>query len=173
MDSKIFAEGIALYNGKIFQLTWENQICFVYDEKTFNSLKEYQYIGQGWGITTDGTQLIMSDGTNILRFVNPDNFLQISTVLVTDDNKPVIYLNELEYIDGEVWANIWQKDVIARINPKTGKVIAWIDLSSLRDYLPVDNKGEVLNGIAYDAATKRIWVTGKYWVYIFEIKIVN
>jgi len=166
-----FGEGITLWDDTIVQLTWLSQTGFVYDAATFDLLREFTYTTGGWGITSDGERLIMSDGTSMLHFLDPDSFQRTGQVIVKDGNRPVIGLNELEYIDGEVFANVWQTDLIARISPESGEVTAWIDLAGLLD--PGDRPGtDILNGIAYDAKGKRLFVTGKLWPYLYEIEII-
>ncbi len=145
---------------------------FVYDRATFKQLRTFAYGGEGWGLTHDGVRLIQSDGSSVLRFIDPETLRETGTLAVTDGTRPVDELNELEYIKGEVWANIWQKDRIALIDPKTGHVNRWIDLTGL---LPPEltDKTDVLNGIAYDAVHDRIFVTGKLWPAVFEIRVVK
>ncbi|NLG28162.1 MAG: glutaminyl-peptide cyclotransferase [Chloroflexi bacterium] len=166
-----FAEGLALVDDRLIQLTWQSHVGFVYDAATFELLDTFSYATDGWGLAYDGEQLIMSDGTATLRFLDPDTLSETRTLLVKDGDDPVARLNELEYVDGEVWANVYQTDRIARISPRTGVVVGWIDLAGLlppQDRLqPVD----VLNGIAYDPATERILVTGKWWPKLFEISL--
>jgi glutamine cyclotransferase len=174
---EFFAEGMTILNDKIYQITWQEQTAFEYD-MNFNLLREMRYQGQGWGLANDGTNLLMSDGTHVIRVVNPDNFETIRTIVVKDENgKPIYKLNELEYVKGEIWANIWHSEDIgkpnhiARINPQDGKLLGWIDLQGIT---PPDAKGDdekTLNGIAYDAASDRIFVTGKLWKKLFEIMI--
>jgi glutamine cyclotransferase len=166
-----FGEGITLFAGKLYELTWQNSTAFTYDPKTFQKTGQYQYTGEGWGLTHDSKQLIMSDGTAFLRFLDPATFRETGRIQVRDGGRPIPELNELEYIDGEIWANIWQTNRIARINPQTGQVNSWVDMTGL---LPAsESKGaDVLNGIAYDPKTKRIFVTGKYWPKLFEIQVV-
>ncbi len=166
-----FAEGIEIYEGNIYQLTWVSRTCFVYDAETLNLLTEYSYWGEGWGLTKKNDLLIMSNGSHILKFINPDNFKIVKTIEVRDDGKSVTYLNELEYINGEIWANVYLQKKIARINPETGAVNSWVDLSSLYEQLEYGDYPDVLNGIAYDKENNRIFVTGKLWKYVFEIKI--
>jgi glutamine cyclotransferase len=167
-----FAEGLTDWKKSLVQLTWKSGVGFVYDLLTFKPTRTFAYGGEGWGLTHDATQLIQSDGSESLRFINPETLRETGRVTVIDGATPIENLNELEYIKGEVYANIWQKDRIACISPKTGKVARWIDLSNLltdADRLtPVD----VLNGIAYDAAHDRLFVTGKLWPKLFEIKVV-
>lgn len=168
-----FGEGIAILGDRLYQLTWQEQTGFVYDKDSFELLDTWSYPGEGWGLTTDGQRLIMSDGTNVLRFLDPETLEQVGAVQVTDpQGNRVDRLNELEYVDGEVLANVWQTDWIARIDPATGQVRGWIDLRGL---LPAEQRTQpvdVLNGIAYDAATDRLYVTGKLWPTLFEIDLV-
>lgn len=171
IDAMYFAEGIAVLGDRIYQLTWQNGIGFVYDAKTFVAERTVRYTGEGWGLTTDGTHLIQSDGTSALRFILPETFSVVREVTVTDADIPVVRINELEYVEGEVWANIWGSDRIARIEPTSGEVVGWIDLSALyprASRLPTD---DVLNGIAYDPLEQRLFVTGKNWPQLFELEI--
>ena len=165
-----FGEGIAVLGDRIYQLTWRTQTCFVYDRETFALLGTFGYPTEGWGLTTDGERLIMSDGTSKLVFRDPETFAEVGSVVVQDDDQPIPYLNELEYIDGEVWANVWRTDVIARIDPATGRVNSWINLTDLLSR--GEQRADVLNGIAHDPATGRIFVTGKLWPRLFEIEPV-
>ncbi len=169
----VFCEGIAIANNKIFQLTWQNGECFVYDAKTFDKIKTFHYRGEGWGLAFDGKSLIMSDGSSKLKFINPENFSIEKTIEVTDDKGyPLYNLNELEFINGQVWANVWTTDFVVAINPETGKVEKKLDLSELRTLLTPDNKyAEVLNGIAYNPETKNYYFSGKLWGKVFEVKI--
>ena len=169
-----FGEGITIMNDKIYQLTWREQTGFVYDINDFKLLKEFRYSGEGWGLTDDGTNLIMSDGTHVLRFIDPENFQTVRTLTVLDEkNKPVMDINELELIKGEIWANVWQKDDIIRIDPATGKILGRINLEKLVDEtMDKSSTADVLNGIAYDEKTDRIFITGKKWNKLYEIKIV-
>lgn len=168
-----FSEGIALLNNKLYMLTWMNGICFVYNPEDFKQTGTFKYEGEGWGLTTDSNSLIMSDGTNILRYINPENFNIDKTMYVSEKGTPVGALNELEYIDGNIWANIWGDDRIAVIKPETGNIIAWIDLKPLRNEVRGINNLDVLNGIAYDASTKTIYLTGKYWPWIFVVEYIK
>jgi glutamine cyclotransferase len=171
LDAKYFGEGITVWGDTLLQLTWQSEIGFVYDLKTFKQTKTFTYQGEGWGLTHDGTRLIMSDGTSALRFLDPKTLKETGRVTVRDGGTPVEKLNELEMVKGEVFANVWETARIARISPKTGQVTGWIDLAGLLD--PRDAAGtDVLNGIAYDAAGDRLFVTGKWWPKLFEIKIV-
>ena len=167
-----FGEGLALLKGRLFQLTWRSQVGFIYDAATFQPVGQFHYSGEGWGLTEDGTSLILSDGTSTLRFLDPVSFEVRRTVKVTDDGKEVIRLNELEYVNGEVFANVWMSDRIARIDPTTGRVTGWIDLTGLLPPEERSGREDVLNGIAYDAANDRLFVTGKYWPRLFQIRLV-
>lgn len=165
-----FGEGITLFNGTLFQLTWQSGLAFSYDGKTFAPKKTFPYKGEGWGLTSDGTQLIMSDGTNELRYLDGVSFKELRRIKVTAVGQAVKELNELEYVKGEILANVWQTDYVARIDPKTGIVSSWIDLRGLltpRERATTD----VLNGIAYDAKGDRLFVTGKLWPKVFEITL--
>lgn len=166
-----FAEGITLLNGKLYQLTWQNGVGFIYDASTLTKTGQFKYDGEGWGLTNDGKSLILSDGTNRIRFLDPTSFQVTKTIQVVDGNKPVSSLNELEYFDGQIYSNVWHKDLIAIINPQSGKVNAWINLQGLLKPGDVRDEEAVLNGIAYDSATKRLFVTGKLWPKLFEIRI--
>ena len=166
-----FGEGIALLNNRIYQLTWKNETLLVYDLRSFREIKKIQYSGEGWGLTTNGKLLLMSDGSSVITFRDPGTFRVVRKIVVHDGENMVQHLNELEYIKGEIWANIYLDDIIVRISPASGKVKGWIDLSSLRSYLPKNAQVDVINGIAYDAKDDRIFVTGKFWPKIFEIKL--
>lgn len=166
-----FAEGITLLKGKIYQLTWQDHAGFIYDAATFAKLGEFKYAGEGWGLANDGQSLILSDGTNRIRFLDPDNFEVRKAIAVFDGKTPVNELNELEFIKGEIYANIWHADRIARIDPQTGKVVGWIDLAGLLAPGEVQDEEAVLNGIAFDEASGRIFVTGKLWPKLFEIRL--
>jgi glutamine cyclotransferase len=170
LDAMYFGEGIAVLADRVYQLTWQNGIAFVYDATTFAAERTFRYTGEGWGLTTDGTHLILSDGTSALRFLDPETLSVVRQLTVTDAEIPVVQINELEYVEGEIWANIWHSDRIARIAPDTGKVVGWIDLSALypRNGRPAE---AVLNGIAYDPAEQRLFVTGKNWPQLFELEI--
>jgi glutamine cyclotransferase len=171
MASVYFGEGIAVVGNRIWQLTWQNQTAFLYDKQTLSELDTVHYPTEGWGLTYDGTRLIMSDGTATLYFRDPDTFQLLGQVQVYDDQGPVVRLNELEYIEGQVFANVWQTDRIAIIDPGTGRVEAWLDLTGLLDPADVTQAVDVLNGIAYDADTTRLFVTGKLWPKLFQIEI--
>jgi glutaminyl-peptide cyclotransferase len=166
-----FAEGITMLNGKIYQLTWQHQVGFIYDPQKLEKIGQFPYDGEGWGITTDGRSLIISDGSNRLRFLDPDSFRVTKTIAVLDGKTPVDDLNELEYVNGEIYANVWHDERIATIDPQNGRVTGWIDLSGLLQAGDVRDPEAVLNGIAYDQASDRLFVTGKLWPRLFEIKI--
>jgi glutamine cyclotransferase len=172
LSPEYFGEGITIFEDRIIQLTWKAGLGFVYDKDSFELLGTFRYLTQGWGITHDGTALIMSDGSSTLHFLDPETFEKIGQIPVFDEQGPVSMLNELEYVQGKVYANVWQTDRVAIIDLGTGQVTAWIDLRGLleaEDYLqPVD----VLNGIAYDADGKRLFVTGKLWPKLFEIELL-
>jgi len=172
LDKQYFGEGITIFKGKIYQLTYQTHIGFIYDLKTFKLLGTWQYEGEGWALTNDGTNLIMSNGSNKLNYLDPQTLTIVKTLEVTDEGFLIERLNELEYIKGEIYANIWTTDRIARIDPATGKVNLWIDLTGLLSANERDKPGvDVLNGIAYDEKNDRIFVTGKCWPKLFEIKI--
>lgn len=173
LSPSLFGEGITLYKERIYQVTWTNNVGFVYDISTFDQINKFYYQTQGWGLTTVDDRIVMSDGTNALYFYEPDLFTVTSRIEVYDDENPVDSLNELEYIDGEIWANIWMTDLIARIDPVSGKVIAYIDLDGILSDPYFNTDDNVLNGIAYDEAGERIFVTGKNWPNLFEIKITE
>lgn len=166
-----FAEGIALLNNKIYQLTWQHQVGFIYNADTFEQVGKFNYSGEGWGLTTDGHSLILSDGSNRIRFLDPDSFHVTKTIAVVDGNLPVNELNELEYVNGEIYANIWHDNRIVTIDPQTGRITGWIDLTGLLPPGDVQDEEAVLNGIAYEQAGNRLFVTGKLWPRLFEIKL--
>ena len=172
LDRKYFGEGIAIVGGRLIQLTWQTEVGFVYDLATFDSRRTFTYTGEGWGLTYDGTRLIMSDGSPTLRFLDATTLKETGRLTVRDHGKPVEDLNELEIVKGEILANVYQTERIARISPKTGQVTGWIDLRGLLS--PRERAGvDVLNGIAYDSAKDRLFVTGKLWPRLFEIEIVQ
>ena len=166
-----FAEGITQLNGKIYQLTWQDQLGFIYDAQSFEKVGQFAYEGEGWGLTNDGESLILSDGSNRIRFIDPNDFHVKKVLTVLDGGAPVKRINELEFVEGEIYANIWHKDVIARINPQTGRVVGWIDLQGILPRGDVSDHEAVLNGIAYDEANHRLFVTGKLWPKLFEIRL--
>lgn len=170
LDARFFGEGITVYEDQIIQLTLTSRQGFVYQKSTFEPVREFAYPTQGWGITHDGTRLIMSDGTDKLFFLSPNTFERVGEISVFDESGPVTLLNELEFIDGRVFANVWRTDKIVVINPETGKVTSSIDLTGL--LASVAATGDVLNGIAFDSENQRLFVTGKFWPAVFEIKLV-
>lgn len=172
LPPEFFGEGIAVLGERIFQLTWRSRVGFVYDRQSFELLRQFNYPTEGWGLTHDGQRLIMSDGTATLYFLDPEKLVRTDTLAVRDGKAPVRLLNELEYIEGEIYANVWQTDRIARISPRTGQVLGWIELGGLLSPADRRQQVDVLNGIAYDAAGKRLLVTGKWWPRLFEIEIM-
>jgi len=171
LPNQFFGEGITIFDDKIIQLTWRSKKGFVYDKHTFELLQDFSYPTEGWGITHNGSLLIMSDGTATLYFLDPETFGKVGQIEVHDDG-PVTELNELEYIHGEIYANIWKKEKIAVINPQTGRVKGWIDLKGIQDSETRDTDN-VLNGIAYDAKEDSLFVTGKRWSQLFEVKLIS
>jgi len=172
LDPKYFGEGLTNWGSTLIQLTWRAHTAFVYDRFSFRLLKTLHYPWEGWGLTQDGKSLILSDGSAKLYFLDPDSLKEIRHITVKDKGLPVNQLNELEYIHGEIYANIWHKNRIARISPSTGKVLGWIDLTGLLPPGSVTNPEAVLNGIAWDSAHNRLFVTGKLWPSLFEIQVV-
>ena len=168
-----FGEGITLLDGKLYQLTWQSNKAYVYDLETGKKIKEFRYPGEGWGLTTDGQKLYMSDGTATIHTVDPATFRREKRVTVPYKGAPVEYLNELEWIGGKLWANVYTTDQIVIIDPATGVVEGVVDLTGLLPDEEVTPTTDVLNGIAYDAAGKRIFVTGKNWSKLFEIEIIG
>ena len=172
LSSEYFGEGVVDWGPNIYEWTWTSHVCFVYDRRTLRLLKQFTYVGEGWGMTRTDKELITSDGTATLRFRDPDTFKETHKIVVREGSIRVDKLNELEFINGEIYANIWHSDMIVRISPRDGQVIAWIDLTGL---LPAEQKVDdesVLNGIAYDAQHDRLFVTGKQWPTVFEIKVI-
>jgi glutaminyl-peptide cyclotransferase len=166
-----FGEGITIWKNELIELTWKSEIAFVFDKSTFEERRRFKYSGEGWGLTHDGVHLIMSDGTDRLRVLDPATFGERRRIQVTAEGVPVTHLNELEFVKGEIFANIWQTDMIARIAPD-GRVTGWIDLRGLLSRSDRNNV-DVLNGIAYDQANDRLFVTGKLWPKLFEIRLVR
>jgi glutamine cyclotransferase len=173
LAKNVFGEGLTLLNRELFVLTWKENTAYVFDPETFKLLRSHTYQGEGWGLTDNGKHLILSDGSSELKFIDPKNFNTLKTLTVLDGNAPVKNLNELEWINGEIFANIYQSEKIARISPDDGRVTGWLDLAGLRQQLPRPNRAEVLNGIAFDPATGHLLVTGKYWPQMFEIKLAE
>lgn len=166
-----FSEGACLHGDLVYQLTWQEETCFVYDKQTLSLLGQLHYPGEGWGLTSDGSRLILSDGTATLRFLDPATFLETGRVEVTRKGKPLHYLNELEYIEGFLWANVYLSDLIVVIDPATGAVVGEVDC---RNLLPRNQRGpqtDVLNGIAFDPEHRRLWLTGKNWPLVFQVSI--
>lgn len=173
LDSEYFGEGITVLGDRIYQVTWQNRVGVVYDLKTMNPLSTFRYTGEGWGLANDGKRLILSDGTSMLRFLDPNTFEVVKRLRVRGPNGQIDKLNELEFVKGEILANIWYSDRIARISPETGEVIGWIDLSTLYPAKKRATKEDVLNGIAYDEKNDKLFVTGKNWPKIYEIELVK
>ncbi len=172
VDSAFFAEGLALVGDELLQLTWQHQRGFVYDRKTLKHKRTFPYQGEGWGLAYDPAGgLVMSDGTDSLTFLDPKTQAVTKTIRVRDAGRPVPQLNELEWVEGEIWANVWMTDRVARISPNTGEVNAWIDLASLWPRNQRQPPADVLNGIAYDKSTRRIYVTGKKWPRLYQISV--
>lgn len=171
LPKRYFAEGLTLWQDKLIQLTWRGETGFVYDKRTFNPLREFLYSTEGWGITHNDRYLIMSDGSSTLYFLNPEDFRLVKRIQVHDNTIPIANLNELEYVKGEIYANIWLTDYIVRISPETGQVLGWINLENLLSQGKPAPLADVLNGIAYDENQDRLFVTGKYWPNLFEIKL--
>ena len=172
LDPLYFGEGVTIFKDLIFQLTYKSNTGFIYDKESFALKGTFRYPTQGWGLTTDGNELIMSNGSAALVFLDPETFNQKRYIVVSDNKGQVGFLNELEFVNGEVYANVWQTNLIARINPKTGKVTGWIDLTGINPDPEKLKYPDVLNGIAYNPKTKRLIVTGKCWPNLFEIELV-
>lgn len=172
LDARYFGEGLALLGGKFYQLTWQDGVAIVWDAATLKEVRRFDYAGEGWGLATDGAMLYMSDGTENIHVVDPQDFSRKRTIPVYTDKGPVPYLNELEWVEGELWANVYTTMVIVRIDPLSGHVKGIIDLSGILPEADITPQTDVLNGIAYDAATKRVFVTGKNWTKLFEIEVL-
>lgn len=172
LEAQYFAEGLTHLDGQLFQLTWQEGTAFVYGLEDFKPLGKFSYSTEGWGLTTDGSSLILSDGSNKLFWLDPDTGFSLNESHVTWKGQPIEYLNELEYFNGEIYANIYLSDQIARIDPETGDVLTMLDLSGLRPEENLEVQGEVLNGIAYDETSDRLFVTGKNWPWLYEIQLV-
>jgi glutamine cyclotransferase len=172
LPAQFFGEGITIYRNRVIQLTWRARVGFVYDKKTFQLLDTFNYPTEGWGITHDGRSFIMSDGTSTLYLLDPQTFQEVGRLEVHTRDGPVSRLNELEYVQGEIYANVWKTDRIARISPETGEVVGWIDLEGLLRPDDRSRRIDVLNGIAYDVKNDRLFVTGKLWPKVFEIDLV-
>ena len=172
LSARFFGEGITILGGRLYQLTWRSGIGFVYQQDSFELLQSFRYSGEGWGLTHNGSSLIVSDGTAQIRYLDPDSFELQRVITVREGDQALAQLNELEYINGEIWANVWYQDRIVRIAPADGRVLGWIDLSGL--YSSSERgSDDVLNGIAFDEESNRFFVTGKNWPQLFEIRIVG
>ncbi len=171
LDGRFFGEGITILNDRIYQLTWKENVCFVYDKKTLQHLATYSYAWEGWGIATDGINLYVSDGSSVIREIDPNGFKLIRKINIASKGKRVSKLNELEFVRGELWANVWHTDIIARISLKNGEVTGFLDAGSLWPQVDRPSKENVLNGIAYDEKQNRIFVTGKNWPSLSEISV--
>ena len=172
LDDRYFGEGVTVLGDRVYQLTYKSNVGFIYDKTSFQRLGEFSYDAQGWGLTHDGKELIMSNGSAALVFLDPKTLLPTHSLVVSDGRGPIGFLNELEYVDGQIYANVWQTDLIARIDAKTGKVTAWIDLTGLNPDTDLYTYPFVLNGVAYNPATGKLLVTGKCWPSIWEIDLV-
>jgi glutaminyl-peptide cyclotransferase len=178
VPEQYFGEGIVNWRDRLLELTWKNQVGFIYDLAGFAPKGQFPYTGEGWGLTQDGKRIIMSDGSARLRFMDPESLREIGRITVTADGQPVANLNELEWVKGEIYANIWQTNRIARINPSTGKVVGWLDMTGVADTNgffigSAEGQADVMNGIAYDVAGNRLFITGKNWPKLFEIRLVK
>ena len=172
LEPDLFGEGITLLNDKVIQLTWKSEIGFVYDLNSFRLLRRFSYSGEGWGLATDGRDLLMSDGTSEIRVLDGETFQEKRRLRVHDGSTPVNQLNELEFVEGQIFANVWHSNRVARIFPQTGNVVGWIDLTGLLSPMYRLEPEAVLNGIAYDPVGKRLFVTGKLWPRVFEIRLI-
>jgi glutaminyl-peptide cyclotransferase len=171
IDRRYFGEGIVAWKGRLVELTWQAETGFVYDLATFRQIATFHYTGEGWALTHDDSHLIMSDGTSDLRILDPDTLQESGRLHVACEGRPVQRINELEWINGEIFANIWLTNLIIRINPSTGQVVGFIDLTDIAAQIHVDSADAVLNGIAYDASADRLFVTGKLWPTLYEIAL--
>jgi glutaminyl-peptide cyclotransferase len=172
IDPQYFGEGITVLNQKITELTWQSEIGFVYDQSAFHRLRTFNYPGEGWGLANDGQLIYMSDGSPQIRVWDPLTLQEKRRITVHDGAQTIANVNELEWVRGEIYANIWQKDVIARISPADGRVLGWIDMAGILPAADRSGQEDVLNGIAYDVLGDRLFVTGKQWPKLFEIKVV-
>ena len=172
LPNDVFGEGITVWKDRIIQLTWQERVGFIFDKDTFEIRGRFRYAGEGWGLTHDDKHIIMSDGSATLRFLDPETYRPVRSLrVVTPDGRPIDRLNELEYINGEIFANIWNTSTIARISARTGRIVGWIDLSNVRPQQAIGSNA-VLNGIAYEPKTQRLFVTGKNWSDLFEIRVI-
>ncbi len=172
VPAQYFGEGLTNWGNTLIQLTWKAHVAFVYDRATFQLIKTLHYPWEGWGLTQDGRHLILSDGSSTLHVLNPQTLAEVRSIHVTDHGKPVDQLNELEYIHGEIYANVWMTDKIVRISPTTGKVLSTINMAGLLPAIEIRGRDAVLNGIAYDTEHNRLFVTGKQWPRLFQIEVV-
>jgi glutaminyl-peptide cyclotransferase len=173
LAKSVFGEGLTVIGKEMWVLTWKENTVYVLEPDTFKPIRTHTYGGEGWGLTTDGKQLVMSDGSSTLKFINPKDFSVTKTLEVKDGNSPVSMLNELEWVDGQIFANIYLTDKIARVSPEDGQVTGWLDLAGLKNQLTNPGRAEVLNGIAWEKSTGHLLVTGKYWPQMFEIKLIK
>jgi len=173
LNRRYFGEGIEVVDDRIYQLTWQSHMVFVWDKNNFEPVSTHYNSTEGWGLAFDGTDLILSDGTSTLYFLDTELFVQKKQITVTLRGSPLANLNELEYINGEIWANIWQTDFIARIDPETGMVVSLVDLTGLSAETNLGSREAVLNGIAWDDESERLFVTGKHWAHLFQIELVQ
>jgi len=171
LGSEFFGEGITIVQNKVLQLTWTSKVAFVYDLNDFHLLRKFSYSGEGWGLATDGRELFLSDGTSEIRVLDVETFHEKRRLKIHDGSTPIEQLNELEFVEGQIFANVWHSNRIARISPQTGDVVGWIDLSGLLSSVYRLEPEAVLNGIAYDPSRKRLFVTGKLWPSVFEIRL--
>jgi glutamine cyclotransferase len=171
LSNQVFGEGITVLGDRIYQLTWKAGICYIYNKTSLEVIDSFTYEGEGWGLTHDGENLIMSNGSNILTFLDPVNFSEVFTIEVNDDGVPVDMLNELEYVDGVIYANVWLTDNIVYLDTNTGNVLGWLDMSDLKQHLNYCNDIDVFNGIAYDGS--HFYLTGKLWPNIFKVKFTS
>lgn len=173
LDPRLFGEGLTLHNGELWQLTWKAGIAHVLDPETLKIKRQVNYVGDGWGITSNGTHLITSNGTDTLTFRDPKTFKEVRTIQIHDGEVIFDFINELEWIDGEIWANVWKREYIVRIDPKNGQLNGWVDMRGLYNSNDNPHPDSVLNGIAWDKETDRIFVTGKLWPSLFEIEVLD
>ena len=174
LPQQVFGEGLTWWDKRLISITWKHQTGFVLDMESFQPKSQFNYVGEGWGLARSDREILMSDGSAQIRRLDPKTLKEVGRIRVTADGRPLTQLNELEWVKGEIWANVWQTDRIARIDPATGKVKAFIDLRGLLNRSRPEARGaDVLNGIAYDAATDRVFVTGKLWPWLYQIKVTN
>ncbi len=171
LPDDLYAEGLTIFRGRVYQMTYQAHRCFTYEPRTLAPIGEQTYDGEAWGLAHDEESLVLSDGTSVLRFLDPETLAVVRTLEVRDGETPIVRLNELEWVEGEIWANVWMTDRIARIDPASGRVLGWIDLAFLRESLGLTEEQAVLNGIAYDAGTGRLYVTGKLWPELYELAL--